>query len=89
MVQTPCALCTASCKGSSTTFAGVVIRDCDGYRKTHGFEVTGFVGMGTVADFGTPWHTTYPYHSIAGIQWVYYNMVSIFFIVLKLVFSHI
>ena len=64
-------------------------RDCHGYGKTRGFEVTGFAGTGTVVEFGTPWHTVYPYHGIAGIQRVYYNMVSIFFIVLKLVFSHI
>jgi len=36
------------------------------YGKTHGFEVTGFAGTGTVVDFGTPWHTVYPYRSIAG-----------------------
>ena len=30
------------------------IRDCHGYGKTHGFEVTGLAGTGTVVDFGTP-----------------------------------
>ena len=30
------------------------VRDCHGYGKTHGFEVTGFVGTGTVVEFGTP-----------------------------------
>ena len=47
----------------------------------------GFAGMGMVVKFGTLRHTVYPYHGITGIQWVYYDMVSIFFIVLKLVFS--
>ena len=42
-----------------------------------------------VVKFGTLRHTAYLYRGIAGIQWVYYDMVSIFFIVLKLVFSHI
>ena len=64
-------------------------RDCHGYAKTRGFEVTGFAGTGTVVDFGTPRHTAYPYHGIAGIPRVYYNKVNIIFIVLKLVFSHI
>jgi len=68
---------------------GVVARDCHGYGKTRGFEVTGFAGTGTVVEFGTLRHTVYPYCGIAGIQQVYYNMVSIFFIVLKLIFSHI
>jgi len=66
-----------------------VNRDCHGYGKTRWFEVMGFVGTGTVVESGTPWHTVYLYRGIAGIQRVYYNMVSIFFIVLKLVFSHI
>jgi hypothetical protein len=64
-------------------------RECHGYTKTCGFEVTGFAGTGTVVDFGTPRHTAYLYRSIAGIPGVYYNKVSIIFIVLKLVFSHI
>jgi hypothetical protein len=64
-------------------------RDCHGYGKTHGFEVTGFVGTGMVVDFGTLWHTAYLYHGITGILRVYYNNVSIIFLVLKLVFSHI
>jgi hypothetical protein len=62
-------------------------RDCHGYGKTHGFEVTGLAGMGTVVDFSTPRHTVYPYRGIAGISQVYYHLVSIIFIALKLVFS--
>jgi hypothetical protein len=27
----------------------------------------GFVGTGTVVDFGTLWHTAYPYRGIAGM----------------------
>lgn len=27
------------------------------YGKTHGDSKTGIVGMGTVVDFGIPWHT--------------------------------
>jgi len=49
----------------------------------------GLVGTGTVVDFGTPWHTAYPYRGIVGIPWVYYNKVSLIFIALKLVFSHV
>jgi hypothetical protein len=64
-------------------------RDCHGYRKTCGLEVTGLAGTGTVVDFGTPQHTAYPYRGIAGIPRVYYNKVSVIFTVLKLVFSHI
>ena len=64
-------------------------RDCHGYGKTCGLEVTGLAGMGTVVNFGTPQHTTYPYHGITGIPRVYYNKVSVIFIVLKLIFSHI
>ena len=52
-------------------------RDCHGYGKTCGFKVMGFGGTGTVVNFGTPWHTAYPYRSIVGISWVYYNKVSI------------
>ena len=33
-------------------------RDCHGYGKTRGFEVMGFVGTGTVVNFGTLQHTT-------------------------------
>jgi len=65
------------------------VRDCHGYGKTHGFEVTGLAGMGTVVNFSTPQHTTYLYCGIAGIPWVYYNKVSLIFIALKLVFSHV
>ena len=61
-------------------------RDCHRYRKPRGFEVTGFAGMGMVVEFSTLRHTAYPYCGIMGIQWIYYNMVSIF---LKLIFSHI
>jgi hypothetical protein len=64
-------------------------RDCHGYGKTRGFEVTGLAGTGTVVDFGTLRHTTYPYRGIAGIPQVYYNKVSLIFIALKLVFSHV
>jgi hypothetical protein len=60
-----------------------------GYGNTCGDRVTGTTGMGTVLVFGTPRHTVYPYHGITGISRVYYNRVSINFIVLKLVFSHI
>jgi hypothetical protein len=66
-----------------------MFRDCHGYRKTHGFEITGFAGTGVVVNFGTRWHIAYPYHGVVGIPQVYYNKVSIILIVLKLVFSHI
>jgi hypothetical protein len=46
----------------------VISRDCHGYGKTHGFEVTGLAGTGTVVDFNTPWHTAYPYRGITGIR---------------------
>jgi hypothetical protein len=62
-------------------------RECHRYVKTRGFEVTGFAG--TVVGFSTPRHTAYLYRGITGIPGVYYNKVSIIFIVLKLVFSHI
>jgi len=42
-------------------------RECHRYGKTHGFEVTGLAGMGTVVNFGTLRHTTYPYRGIAGM----------------------
>jgi hypothetical protein len=61
-------------------------RDCHGYRKTCGFEATGFASTGTVVDFGTLWHTAYPYRGIVGISRVYYNKVSIillFFLILN------
>ena len=60
--------------------------DSHGYKKTCGFEVMGFAGIGMVVDLGTLQHTVYPYCGILGIQWVYYSTVSIFFIVLKLIF---
>jgi hypothetical protein len=64
-------------------------RDCHGYAKTHQFEVMGFAGTGMVVNFSTPQHTVYLYCSIVGIPRIYYSKVSIIFIVLKLVFSHI
>ena len=42
--------------------------------------------MGTVVDFGTPWHTTYLYHSIMGMHG-YISISLTFFFILKLVFS--
>ena len=57
------------------------------YRNTHGDQVTGTTGVGTVLVFGTLRHTVYPYHGIMGISQVCYNRVRINFIVLKLVFS--
>jgi hypothetical protein len=45
-------------------------RDCHRCEKTHGFEVTGFAGMGTVLDFSTPQHTAYPYRGITGTSQV-------------------
>jgi hypothetical protein len=65
-----------------------ISRDCHRYRKTRGFAKTGSAGTGTVVDFGTPWHTAYPYRGIAGISQVYYQLVSINFFALKLIFSH-
>ena len=70
-----------------TEQTSAMTRDCHRYGKTCGFEVTGLVGTGTVVDFGTPWHTVYLYCGIAGILRVYYHLVSIIFIALKLVFS--
>ena len=51
--------------------------------------IMGTTGMGTVLEFGTLWHTVYPYHGITGISQVCYNRVSINFNVLKLVFSYL
>ena len=42
-------------------------------------------GYGVV--FGTPQHTVYLYRSVTGILQVYYHLVSINFIALKLIFS--
>ena len=39
-----------------------------GYGKTRRFSKTGSAGTGTVVDFGTPWHTAYPYHGITGMH---------------------
>jgi hypothetical protein len=47
-----------------------ICRDCHGYAKTRGFEVT---GLGTVVGFGTPRHTAYPYRGIVGTSRVYYS----------------
>ena len=43
------------------------------YRKTYRFSKMGSVGMGMVVDFGTPWHTAYPYCSITGMLQVNYT----------------
>ena len=51
-----------------TNSSGIqVFRVRHGYGKTRGFSKTGSVGMGMVVDFGTPWHTAYPYHGIVGM----------------------
>ena len=39
-----------------------------GYGKTRGFSQMGSAGTGTVVDFCTPWHTTYPYRGIMGMH---------------------
>ena len=41
--------------------------------------------MGTVFNFGTLWHTTYPYHGVMGMYRYYYAEVSIIFVVLNVV----
>src|ERR1700759_371225 len=41
--------------------------------------------MGTVFDFGTPWHTMYPYCGVTGMYGDYYAKVSIIFVVLNVV----
>jgi hypothetical protein len=46
----------------------VTTRVRHGYGKTRGFSKTGSAGTGTVVDFGTPWHTVYPYRGIAGMH---------------------
>ena len=66
-----------------------VCRVRHGYGNTRSDRVTGVMGMGMVLVFSTPQRTVYPYRGITGISRVYYNRVSIIFIVLKLVFSHI
>src|ERR1700732_3693023 len=63
--------------------------DCHRYRKTHGFEVTGFVGICMVVDFSTPWHTTYSTHT--AVLWVFHryitqgesNFINLFFLILN------
>jgi hypothetical protein len=54
----------------NTRFGGVawLIRVRHGYGKTRGFSKMGSAGTGTVVDFGTPWHTVYPYCGIAGMH---------------------
>ena len=49
------------CSHLSTSELQHSSRDCHGYRKM------GSAGMGTVVDFGTPWHTTYAYCGIMGM----------------------
>ena len=49
--------------------------------------------MGTVLDFGTPWHTVYPCHSVAGIYWYISKVIRILniflsFFSIKLIMSH-
>jgi hypothetical protein len=46
----------------------MMVRDCHGYGKTRGLEVTGLAGTGTVVDFDTPRHTAYPCRGITGIN---------------------
>jgi hypothetical protein len=53
------------------------------YGKTCGFSKMGSAGTGTVVDFGTPWHTVYPYRGIAGMLRVNYSLI---YLVLKLFF---
>ena len=38
----------------------------------------GTVGMGMVLDFGTPWHTTYPYCGVAGTHGLNISEVKFF-----------
>ena len=42
-------------------------RDRHGYGKTCGFSKMGSTSTGMVVDFGTLWHTTYPYCGITGM----------------------
>ena len=46
-----------------------------GYGKTRGFSKMGSAGTGTVVNFGTPWHTVYPYRGIAGMLRVNYILI--------------
>jgi len=39
-----------------------------GLPETRGVSETGHAGTGTVVDFGTPRHTAYPCHGVAGIH---------------------
>ena len=47
---------------------GTIYRDWHRDRKTHVFSKMGGAGTDMVVDFGTPWHTVYPYHSTTGIH---------------------
>ena len=47
--------------------ATVTARVRHGYGYTRGYSKTGSVGTGTVFDFGTPWHTAYPYCGVTGM----------------------
>ena len=40
--------------------------------------------MGTVLDFGTPWHTAYPYHGVTGIHGLISNGKSFYILFLLL-----
>jgi hypothetical protein len=42
-------------------------RLCHGYRFTRGVPKMGIAGTGTVMDFGSLWHTVYPYRGIVGM----------------------
>jgi hypothetical protein len=44
-----------------------IFRVSHGYGFTRGASEMGTTGTGTVLDFGTPRHTAYPYHGVAGI----------------------
>ena len=59
-------------------------RDCHRYRKTRGFEVTGFAGMGMVVEFSTLRHTAYPYCHGYSMDILQHGEHF-----LKLIFSHI
>ena len=63
-------------------------RECHGYGKTRGFEVTGLAGTGTVVDFDTPWHTAYPCCGIMGIHG-YITVECEFFFIFFLIFNHL
>ena len=75
-----------SSRGTQTKKAPMS-RACHGYGNTHGDQVMGTTGTGTVSDFSTLWHTAYPYCSIMGMIQVNYNKVGLIFTALKLFFS--